>query len=62
MAKQEQGICPICNSDNIEYVGSMEITDVGVYYNAYCKDCGASFEEHYDLSFAGHYKIQENKE
>ena len=61
MANQEQGICPICNSDNISY-GTIEVTDVGVFYPAWCHDCNATFEEHYDLSFAGHYKIQENKE
>lgn len=57
---QMQGTCPICNSTNLTY-GTIEITDVGVFYPATCEDCGADFEEHYNLSFAGHYKIHNNK-
>lgn len=59
--KQEQGICPVCGSENLSY-GVIDVTDVGVFYPATCEDCGANFEEHYDLTFAGHYKINSNKE
>lgn len=45
--------CPICNSENITY-GTLELCDVGVYYNAVCNDCNTKFKEHYNLEFAGH--------
>lgn len=51
--KIEEGVCPICGSDNIEY-GSLEVCDAGVYYSVRCEDCQASFQEHYNLEFAGH--------
>lgn len=59
--EQRQGICPICGSENLTY-GTIDVTDMGVFYPTFCEDCGADFEEHYDLSFVGHYKINSNKE
>ena len=51
--KIAEGTCPVCGSENIEY-GSLEVCDAGVYYEVHCLDCNADYQEHYDLSFAGH--------
>lgn len=56
----KEGVCPHCQSENIEY-GDLEIEmPTGIYYKAQCSDCGTTFNEWYDVNFAGHYNIQEN--
>ena len=49
----EEGTCPNCQSDDIEY-GAIEVSDEGIYYPCICNKCGRAFEEHYDIKFAGH--------
>lgn len=49
----EEGRCPYCNSENIEYVG-WDREDFGMlYYKCECEDCKRYFEEWYKLQFAG---------
>ena len=58
------GVCPVCNSDLVEY-DFMELAGRGdmIYYPYICKNCGAKGEEWYELSFAGHImKDEENNE
>ena len=50
----QQGICPKCQSDNLNYFNS-ETTDNGMYYPYTCNDCEFEGQEHYDLVFSGHY-------
>ena len=47
----EEGKCPICGSDNLDY-DALEVTDYGVHYPYTCKDCGTTGVEHYDLQFS----------
>ena len=53
LKKIEPGICPYCGSDAVDY-GSSYAADEMYCYEAKCKDCERSFEEWYNLSFAGH--------
>jgi len=53
LKKIEQGVCPYCGSMDINY-DAIELKDEMLYYPAHCCDCGRSFEEWYDLVFAGH--------
>ena len=61
--EHKENVCPICGSNNIEY-GSMELGVFGdeLYYPAECKDCKATFEEYYKLTFDGHENIKTNEE
>jgi transcription elongation factor Elf1 len=54
--KAEQNVCPICGSENISY-SCGEIDETGVTYECECSYCGASFNECYDLVFAGNWNI-----
>lgn len=54
---QEQGICPICGSDNISYE-AIEVEDDSVYYPTMCNKCHATWKEYYDLTFSGNYDIE----
>ena len=54
---QHQGVCPICNSVNLDYACA-EISDDSIYYPASCIECGAEFKEYYTLTFGGHYDIR----
>lgn len=47
---QEPGICPVCGKDDIQWHGS-DICDNSIRYDAECLDCGAYFEEWYNLVF-----------
>lgn len=49
----EQGKCPYCGSDDVEY-GFREHVDDMIYYEVACKDCGRTFQEWYELKFSGH--------
>ncbi|MBC8428188.1 MAG: hypothetical protein H8D94_01820, partial [Candidatus Pelagibacter sp.] len=42
----QNGNCPNCNSDNLEYAGSEPLDD-GYMYEFECADCGVMGEEHY---------------
>lgn len=47
----EVGVCPLCNSDNLDY-DVMEVVDTGVEYPWTCNDCGAEGTEFYNISFS----------
>ena len=49
----EQGICPKCQGDNLDYQ-SAEFVELMAYYRWTCKDCGQEGEEWYNLDFQGH--------
>jgi len=51
---QEQGKCPRCGSENINYDGGMEIGYMeDAYYKGVCEDCGCRFDEYYLLQYTG---------
>lgn len=47
----EESICSVCHSDNIEY-GSLYVDDYGVVYPFICNSCGAEGNEYYDMTFS----------
>lgn len=51
----EQGTCPVCNSDNLDY-GGMEIAALGnhIFYPYTCGDCKFEGKEYYRLNFLSH--------
>lgn len=51
----EQGVCPNCGSDALDY-GAMELGICGdtIYYPYECEKCGTSGNEHYSLNFIDH--------
>ena len=53
LGKIEQGTCPYCGSDEIDY-DQCDHEDDMICYRATCCDCGRKFEEWYELKFAGH--------
>lgn len=59
--KNEQGKCPKCRSDNLEY-GAISLEGDMAYYPYTCKDCGQQGEEWYKLEFAGHNVYDEDGE
>ena len=47
----EEGKCPICNSENLEYFG-MEFDTMGnIYYPWHCPDCDTDGKEWYYVNF-----------
>lgn len=58
---QRPGTCPVCGSNDIDY-DALEIIDCGAYYPALCNNCKTSFQEHYDLTFAGHYNVYDKND
>lgn len=59
--KNEQGACPICGKENLEY-GSIEPDDTGIYYPWECKNkkCKATGKEYYSIEFDSHGQVQDN--
>jgi hypothetical protein len=51
-AKNCQGNCPECSSNNLEY-GGIEIDGEVAWYDYDCLDCGDKGREHYDLTYWG---------
>ena len=47
----EEGRCPICNSENLEYFG-MELMDNAIYYPWHCLDCDTEGKEWYYVNFS----------
>lgn len=47
----EEGRCPICNSQMIEYFG-MELEDTAVYFPWHCPDCDTDGKEWYYVNFS----------
>lgn len=54
--KSEEGICPCCGSDDLDY-DSIEAEGNSVYYPWLCNNCGYSGKEVYNLDFVGHEDI-----
>jgi hypothetical protein len=48
----EKGKCPVCYSENISYDGSERNGDY-IYYRGMCNKCNATFDEYYELIYAG---------
>ena len=48
---QEQGKCPKCQGENINY-GPAELIDEAVRFETVCEDCKCEFYEYYSLSFS----------
>ena len=48
----EVGICPYCNSDDIEY-GSAKFEGDMLYFPCTCNNCKRNFEEWNEISFVG---------
>lgn len=51
--KQEEGICPVCNSDNLEYFG-FENEGTQIVYKWECNDCHSQGNEWYSMNFVEH--------
>jgi len=49
----EAGVCPKCESYNIEYGGG-EVEDSSYIYKWVCEDCGVHGRECYDMVFSEH--------
>lgn len=47
----EEGKCPICNSQMLEYFG-MELEDTAVYFPWHCPDCDTDGKEWYYVNFS----------
>lgn len=54
----EVGICPLCESENLEYKKPV-IEECGVVYPWTC-ECGAKGQETYNLKFSGHYAVEKD--
>ena len=50
--KGREYICPVCDSKNTDSSGS-EIEGGYITYHYYCKDCGATYDEDFELVFSG---------
>lgn len=48
----DSGKCPVCGSEQITYDGS-EIDGQYMYYKCCCDKCNATFNEFYELVYAG---------
>lgn len=59
--KQEQGRCPICGSDMLDY-DSIEVEGESVMYPWSCENCGAEGKEVYELNFVGHEDVQRKED
>lgn len=46
------GICPICQSDNINF-GDSELIKDDLYYRCDCNECQAVFKEWYKVTYIG---------
>lgn len=51
--RHEQGVCPVCNSENLEY-GSSDIDGDFISYDWTCEDCKSEGLEWYELTFSNH--------
>lgn len=59
--KKKQGLCPYCNSGDIDYLNG-DFTDGELYdYNCKCNKCGKEFIEGYHLVFDGIYDKDGNE-
>lgn len=54
----KQGICPYCNSDDLEY-GCVEFEGDMCYFPFTCNSCDKQGEEWYNMDFSGHNVFDE---
>ena len=55
----EQGKCPKCGKEGLDY-GVLEAEDNSIYYPATC-ECGFMGKEYYNLHFVGYYDNDGNE-
>ena len=55
----EEGKCPKCNSEDLEYEDS-DISGEGASYYYICNDCGFKGIEWYNITFSNHLTIDGN--
>lgn len=48
----DKGKCPVCGSENISYDGDNRNGDY-IYYRCICDECNTTFDEYYELVYAG---------
>lgn len=58
--KHEQGVCPFCGSDSLEYVTS-EIEGNVIGFPWECEECGSVGEELYLLTFTEHINLVDER-
>jgi hypothetical protein len=58
---QEQGKCPVCGSNELDY-SSIKIDTGQIAYPWTCKSCQSSGDEWYELQFIEHNNIQKEEE
>lgn len=51
--KQQEGICPVCGSDDLDY-HSYEVEGTQLSYQWECNDCHSQGTEWYSLNFIEH--------
>ena len=56
MTIRQQGICPVCGSEELDY-GTADIMDESVSYPWTCAQCHATGREVHGLSFDDHYDV-----
>ena len=54
--KHEQGVCPVCNQQDLTYHGT-EFNSNTVEFEWECNQCYASGIESYDLNYVGHFNV-----
>ena len=55
----EEGKCPKCNSEDLEYESS-DVNGEGISYPYTCNGCGFEGMEWYDVIFSNHLTIDGN--
>lgn len=56
----QEGVCPLCGCDDLEYGERDDCSDNGGTQHWDCPNCGASGDEGYDRVFDGnHYSVQD---
>jgi len=51
--KSEQGVCPKCGSEDLDY-GVMELMEESIFYPYTCNKCGFRGKEWYSVTFSEH--------
>lgn len=58
----EQGVCPVCNSENLKYDRYGSIHGDLISYDWTCEDCGSQGTEWYELTFSNHHITHNTKD
>lgn len=51
VSKKCMGLCPNCNSGNLDY-GPIEPNGESIFYPFTCEDCGTKGKEYYSLEYS----------